>query len=77
MHCGCKIQHRRRETFNLKVSDNIRNCKIAVGKFKMEIEGMEASDSIFPTSLSLVLPCAITNSVLKADTVLTLLSNSY
>lgn len=75
MHYGCKIQHRKGKTFNLKVSD-IRNYKIAVGKFKLEIKGMQASDSIFPTSLSLVLSYAITIAVLKTGTVLPLLSNS-
>lgn len=76
MHYGCKIQHRKGKTFNLKVSDDIRNYKIAVGKFKLEIKGVQASDSIFPTSLSLVLSYAITNAVLKTGTVLPLLSNS-
>lgn len=52
MHYECKIQQRKEKTFNLKVSDDIRNYKIAVGKFKIEIKG---SDCIFPTSLGLVL----------------------
>lgn len=55
MHYECKIQQRKGKTFNLKVSDGIRNNKITVGKFKVEIKGMQGSDSIFPASLSLVL----------------------
>lgn len=48
MPCGCKIQHRKVKTLKLKVSDDIRNYKIAVGKIKIEIKEMQASDSFFP-----------------------------